>query len=164
MRITLRHSSTSVSQVLALTPAMPALLTSMSMRPSALVVASRALVTAAASETSQATAWTFSPSAWTVLRASEMSWSQMATLAPDLRKRSDRLVEAQFVGDDLCGLQTIRLPCVASGWWMERRFGYHADPGMQRVASGDRAQQDLRNRVRGDFHFPPVMFYPSRVD
>ena len=58
------------------------------MRPSALMVASRALATAAGSATSQAIAVTASPSALAVFCASAMSWSQIATLAPDLTKRS----------------------------------------------------------------------------
>src|SRR5262249_16819807 len=87
-RITLRHSSTSVSHVLALAPAMPALLTRMSTRPNALSVASRASATCVASATSQATAMTLGPSVPAVRLANALSQSQHATFAPELRKRS----------------------------------------------------------------------------
>src|SRR5262245_4673960 len=88
MRMTLRHSSTSVSQVLALAPAMPALLTRMSMRPSALTVASQASATLAGSATSQPMATTAAPSARAVSRARGTSRSQIATRAPDATNRS----------------------------------------------------------------------------
>ena len=52
--MTLRHSSTVVSQVVALAPAMPALLTRMSILPNAFSVASRAASTGASSDTSHA--------------------------------------------------------------------------------------------------------------
>ena len=129
-RITLRHSSTSVSQVLALAPAMPALLTRMSMRPSALGVASRALATAAGSATSQAIASTFSPSALAVFCASA------DVLVPDRdpgarfeEALGDRLAEAlRAAGDDARRdpSDRCRLPCVASPMVASVcRLGYH---------------------------------------
>jgi hypothetical protein len=87
-RITLRHSSTSVSQTLAFAPAMPALLIRMSMRPSALTVASRAWATTAGSVTSQGMTTTRSPRAAAVFSASAVSRSQMATLAPEATNRA----------------------------------------------------------------------------
>src|SRR6478735_5753742 len=52
MRSTLRHSSKSVSHTVLLTPAMPALLTRMSILPSAFSVASQVFSTAPRSDTS----------------------------------------------------------------------------------------------------------------
>src|SRR5262245_16531723 len=86
--MTLRHSSTAVSQVVALAPAMPALLMRMSMRPRARMLAWCAAATEAGSATSQAIAVTSPPRASAVLVASAVSRSQMAMRAPERRKRS----------------------------------------------------------------------------
>src|SRR5262245_22646331 len=86
--MTLRHSSTSVSQVVALAPAMPALLMRMSMRPRARMLAWCAAATAAGWATSQAIAVTSPPRVSAFLLASAVSRSQMAMRAPEHRKRS----------------------------------------------------------------------------
>jgi hypothetical protein len=112
MRITLRHSSTSVSQVLALAPAMPALLMRMSMRPACASVASQAAATAAGSATSQASAVTVSPRAAAVRCARSRSRSQIATLAPDATNRSVIALPKPWappVTTALCPSKAIRL-------------------------------------------------------
>lgn len=73
MRSTLRHSSRSVSHTVLLMPAMPALLTRMSILPKAASVASRAFSTAAGSVTSTLIAVTAGPIALAVFSAS--AWS-----------------------------------------------------------------------------------------
>src|SRR5579871_1423714 len=88
MRITLRHSSRSVSHTVLLTPAMPALLTRMSILPNAFSVASRVCSTAARSLTSTLKAETALPISLAVFSASGWSKSQIATFAPDSTKRS----------------------------------------------------------------------------
>src|SRR3954462_14907455 len=88
MRRTLRHSSTSVSHTVLLMPAIPALLTRMSILPNALSVASRVFSTAERSETSTLKALTASPICFAVFSAKGWSWSQIATFAPDATKRS----------------------------------------------------------------------------
>jgi len=88
MRNTLRHSSRSVSHTVLLIPAIPALLTRMSILPNALSVASFVFSTAARSETSTLNAVTPSPISLAVFSANGWSWSQIATLAPELTKRS----------------------------------------------------------------------------
>jgi hypothetical protein len=88
MRSTLRHSSRSVSQTGLLTPAMPALLTRMSILPKAASVASRACSTPAVSVTSTLKTRTLSPISLAVFSASAASKSQIATLAPEATKRS----------------------------------------------------------------------------
>src|SRR5262245_28982700 len=88
MRSTLRHSSRSVSHTVLLTPAMPALLTRMSILPNAFSVSSRVFSTAALSVTSTWKADTALPMACAVLSASALSWSQIATFAPEATKRS----------------------------------------------------------------------------
>src|SRR3954447_19377978 len=88
MRSTLRHSSKSVSHTVLLTPAMPALLTRMSILPSAFSVSSRVFSTAARSDTSTLKADTAGPISLAVFSANGRSWSQIATLAPEATKRS----------------------------------------------------------------------------
>src|ERR1700688_4856245 len=88
MRKTLRHSSRSVSHTVLLIPAMPALLTRMSILPSALSVASRVFSTAARSDTSTLNAVTPVPISLAVFSANGWSRSQIATLGPEAMKRS----------------------------------------------------------------------------
>src|SRR5260370_5185330 len=88
MRNPLRHSSGSVSQTVLLIPAMPALLTRMSILPNAPSVASRVFSTAAGSDTSTLNAVTPDPISFAVFSANGWSRSQIATFAPELTKRS----------------------------------------------------------------------------
>src|SRR5579871_3678314 len=88
MRITLRHSSRSVSHTVLLMPAMPALLTRMSILPNAFSVASRVASTCPRSLTSTLKAETALPISFAVFSARAWSKSQIATLAPDSTKRS----------------------------------------------------------------------------
>src|SRR3954471_21442821 len=88
MRRTLRHSSTSVSHTVLLMPAIPALLTRMSILPTALSVASRVFSTAERYDTSTWNALTASPICFAVFSSKGWSWSQIATFAPDATKRS----------------------------------------------------------------------------
>src|SRR2546428_112452 len=84
------HASGGYSQVAAFGPEIPALLIKMSMRPNAASVASRAFSTSSSLVTSAANAATrpcdFSAAA--VFSARVKSRSQMATAAPEARKRS----------------------------------------------------------------------------
>src|SRR5690349_18388712 len=88
MRSTLRHSSRSVSHTDLLMPAMPALLTRMSILPSAFRVSAQVFSTAARSDTSTLNADTAGPISLAVFSANGRSWSQIATFAPDATKRS----------------------------------------------------------------------------
>src|SRR5579863_3749222 len=88
MRSTLRHSSRSVSHTVLLMPAMPALLTKISILPKAFRVSSRTFSTAAGSVTSTFKAMAPAPISLAVFSASGRSLSQIATLAPEATKRS----------------------------------------------------------------------------